>query len=109
MKQNEVQADSVQADFPEKPLCIFSRIIPNRKEIVVALILGGVIGTLCADIAPLSWLNYGPPLHIKTREWNWYIADVTFGLHSKFNIAQLILTIVAIFTAPKVAALIGKK
>jgi len=34
---------------------------------------------------------------------------VTFGLHSKFNIAQLILTIVAIFTAPKVASLIGKK
>ena len=85
------------------------KVLVYIAAIVVALILGGVIGTLCADIAPLSWLNYGPPLHIKTREWNWYIADVTFGLHSKFNIAQLILTSVAIFTAPKVASLIGKK
>ena len=34
-------------------------------SIVVAVILGGVIGNLCAGIAPLSWLDYAPPLHLK--------------------------------------------
>ena len=34
-------------------------------SIVVAVILGGVIGNLCVGIAPLSWLDYAPPLHLK--------------------------------------------
>ena len=66
-------------------------------SIVVAVILGGVIGNLCAGIAPLSWLDYAPPLHLKSHTWNLYVADLTFGIQSKFNIAQLLLTIVAIF------------
>lgn len=37
------------------------------------------------------------------------VADLTFGIQSKFNIAQLLLTIVAIFVAPKIEPLIGKK
>ena len=77
--------------------------------IIVAVLLGGVIGNLCADISALNWLDYTLPLHVDTHEWNWYIADVTFGIDSKFNIAQLILTIIAIFTAPKIAAHVGKK
>lgn len=85
------------------------KVLVYIASIVVALVLGGVIGNLCADIAPLSWLDYAPPLHIDTHDWNWYIANVTFGFQSKFNIAQLILTIVAIFTAPKINTLVGKK
>ncbi|MFR4393330.1 MAG: DUF4321 domain-containing protein [Ruminococcus callidus] len=77
-------------------------------SIVVAVILGGVIGNLCAGIAPLSWLDYAPPLHLKSHTWNLYVADLTFGIQSKFNIAQLLLTIVAIFVAPKIEPLIGK-
>ena len=45
-------------------------------SIVVAVILGGVIGNLCVGIAPLSWLDYAPPLHLKTHEWNLYVADL---------------------------------
>lgn len=78
-------------------------------SIVVAVILGGVIGNLCAGIAPLSWLDYAPPLHLQSHTWNLYVADLTFGIQSKFNIAQLLLTIVAIFVAPKIEPLIGKK
>ena len=78
-------------------------------SIVVAVILGGVIGNLCAGIAPLSWLDYAPPLHLKSHTGNLYVADLTFGIQSKFNIAQLLLTIVAIFVAPKIEPLIGKK
>ena len=74
-------------------------------SIVVAVILGGVIGNLCVGIAPLSWLDYAPPLHLKTHEWNLYVADLTFGI----NIAQLLLTIIACFIAPKIEPLIGKK
>lgn len=50
-----------------------------------------------------------PPLHLKSHTWNLYVADLTFGIQSKFNIAQLLLTIVAIFVAPKIEPLIGKK
>ena len=78
-------------------------------SIVVAVILGGVIGNLCVGIAPLSWLDYAPPLHLKTHEWNLYVADLTFGIQSKFNIAQLLLTIITCFVAPKIERLIGKK
>lgn len=85
------------------------KVLVYIASIVVALVLGGVIGNLCAELVPLSWLDYTPPLHIKTHDWNWYIADVTFGFEAKFNIAQIILTIVAIFVAPKIAGLIGKK
>ncbi len=84
------------------------KVLVYIASIVVALVLGGVIGNLCTNIQALAWLDYTPPLHINTHEWNWYIADVTFGFESKFNIAQLLLTIVAIFVAPKVAPLIGK-
>ena len=77
-------------------------------SIVVAVILGGVIGNLCVGIAPLSWLDYAPPLHLKTHEWNLYVADLTFGIQSKFNIAQLLLTIIACFVAPTIEPLIGK-
>ena len=55
------------------------------------------------------WLDYAPPLHLKTHEWNLYVADLTFGIQSKFNIAQLLLTIIACFVAPKIEPLIGKK
>ncbi len=76
--------------------------------IVVALVLGGVIGNLCAGIPALNWLDYAPPLHVDTHNWNWYVADVTFGIQSKFNIAQLLLVIMAVFTAPKITPLLGK-
>lgn len=88
---------------------IMKKLLVYIASIVVALVLGGVIGNLCADVSSLQWLNYTLPLHIKAHEWNWYIADVTFGIDSKFNIAQLILTIIALFTAPKISSLIGKK
>ena len=52
-------------------------------SIVVAVILGGVIGNLCAGIAPLSWLDYAPPLHLKSHTWNLYVADLTFGIQLK--------------------------
>ncbi len=77
--------------------------------ILAALLLGGVIGSLCTDLSALSWLDYTLPLHVEPHEFHWYIADVTFGIDSKFNIAQLLLTIIAIFTAPKIASHIGKK
>ena len=84
------------------------KVLTYIASIVVALVLGGVIGNLCNDIDSLHWLNYTLPLHIKAHEWNIYIADLTFGIDSKFNIAQLILTIIAIFTAPKIAAMFQK-
>ena len=76
--------------------------------LVVALLLGGILGNVCANIEPLSWLDYMPPLNIKEHHWNLYVLDLTFGLQSKFNIAQVILVIVAIFTAPKIQKLIFK-
>ena len=33
--------------------------------LVVALLLGGILGNVCANIEPLSWLDYMPPLNIK--------------------------------------------
>ena len=58
--------------------------------LVVALLLGGILGNVCANIEPLSWLDYMPPLNIKEHHWNLYVLDLTFGLQSKFNIAQVI-------------------
>ena len=38
--------------------------------LVVALLLGGILGNVCANIEPLSWLDYMPPLNIKEHHWN---------------------------------------
>lgn len=76
--------------------------------IVVAMVLGGVIGNLCTNVTPLSWLDYVPPFHMDEKHWNLYVLDMTFGFQSKFNIAQLILTIVAIFVAPKIESITKK-
>lgn len=84
------------------------KVLVYIASIVVALVLGGVIGSLCENMEALSWLNYTLPLHLDTHHWNWYIADVTFGIQSKYNIAQLLLTIIAIFVAPKISGLIGR-
>ena len=41
--------------------------------LVVALLLGGILGNVCANIEPLSWLDYMPPLNIKEHHWNLYV------------------------------------
>lgn len=78
-------------------------------SVVVAVVLGGVIGNLCENVEAMKWLDFTLPLRVNTHHWNWYIADVTFGIQSKYNIAQLLLTIIAIFVAPKIYNLVGKK
>ena len=78
-------------------------------SIVVAVILGGVIGNLCAGIRSPQLAGLCAAAAPQSHTWNLYVADLTFGIQSKFNIAQLLLTIVAIFVAPKIEPLIGKK
>ena len=80
---------------PTAPM--FKKILIYIVTIVVALVIGGVVGNLCADIAVMSWLDYTPPFHLDTKE-----------LH-QFNIAQVLLTIIGIFVAPKIYALTTKK
>ena len=43
--------------------------------LVVALLLGGILGNVCANIEPLSWLDYMRPLNIKEHHWNLYVLD----------------------------------
>ncbi|MCC8112209.1 MAG: hypothetical protein LIO74_11695 [Ruminococcus sp.] len=85
------------------------KVIVYILTILAALLFGGVLGNVCADISALSWLDITLPLHVDAREFHLYIADVTFGIDSKFNIVQLILTIIAILIAPKISSMIGKK
>lgn len=76
---------------------------------IVALVVGGIVGDLLTDIPALGWMGYRPPIHLDTHSWNWFIADVTLGIKTKFNILQLILVIVSIFVAPKVYNALTKK
>lgn len=92
---------------PTAPM--FKKILIYIVTIVVALVIGGVVGNLCADIAVMSWLDYTPPFHLDTKELHLYITDITFGFQTKFNIAQVLLTIIGIFVAPKIYALTTKK
>lgn len=78
-------------------------------SIIVAILLGGVIGNLCEGIAALSWLGYTPPLHLDDTHLSLYIFDLTLGFDSRINICQLILVIVACFCAPKIASFLGSK
>ena len=78
-------------------------------SIVVAVILGGVIGNLCVGIAPLSWLDLRPAAATSKLTNGICMWQTCLGIQSKFNIAQLLLTIIACFVAPKIEPLIGKK
>ena len=64
--------------------------------LLVGIVLGGFVGTLCADVPALSWLNYGQSFGLS----NPLILDlgimvVTFGLTIKITIAGIIGVVIA--------------
>lgn len=64
--------------------------------LVLAVVLGKVIGDLCGGISFLSWLGLSAQFGLQPCTLDLAILQVTFGLLVNINVAQAILLFVAI-------------
>lgn len=65
--------------------------------ILAGLVIGGLLGSLTADIKALSWLNYGKSFGLsKPIVLNLEIIELTFGLMLHFNVSSIIGMVIGI-------------
>lgn len=75
---------------------------------IIAAGAGSVIAGLCSKVNALSWLSLGPNFGFDPFKVNLIILDFTFGLNVHLTVAHIILLIIVIFAAPKIAAALVK-
>lgn len=71
--------------------------------VVAAGISGGLIGKMVDGVHGLSWLAYSKSIGLDATTLDLSIFDLTFGIHISMNVAQILLLILALLIAPKVA------
>ena len=65
--------------------------------VLAGVVLGGVIGSLAANVSGLSWLNYGPAFGLENPlVLSLGLVVLTFGLTIKITIASIIGIVLAI-------------
>ncbi len=75
---------------------------------IIAAGAGSVISGVCAKVNALSWLSLGPSFGFDPVKINLIVMDFTFGLNVHLTVAHIILLIIVIFAAPKIAAALVK-
>ena len=71
--------------------------------IITAIVLGALIGNACASVDFLDWLAYSKSFSFQPGTFDIDVFSLTFGLHFKMNVAQLILIFIGIFSYTKLA------
>ena len=74
--------------------------------IITAVILGALLGGVCADSANpyIHWLGLGKEFGFDTIALNLHVVQLTFGMHININVTQILFIILAIAVSPKIAA-----
>ncbi len=70
--------------------------------LVLAVVLGQIIGASCAGIKYLSWLGAAAKFGLSPVELNLSVVKITFGMMIGINVAQAILLLAAILTYIKI-------
>ncbi|MBW7572956.1 DUF4321 domain-containing protein [Caproiciproducens faecalis] len=70
--------------------------------LVLAVVLGQIIGTACAGISYLSWLGASAKFGLSTVELNLAVVKITFGMMVGINVAQAILLLASIVAYIKI-------
>ncbi len=72
---------------------------------VCAVTLGGLLGNMVGTTEGLSWLGYSKTFAFEPGTFlNIDVLKLTFGISITFNIAQLILLVVAVIVYSKTAS-----
>lgn len=74
----------------------------------IAIGVGSVIASLCAQISAMSWLAIQPSFGFEPFKLNLVVLDFTFGLNIHLTVAHIIMMIIAIFVSPKIVASLVK-
>ncbi len=76
--------------------------------IIIAVIAGAFLGDLCAaaSVPYITWLGHGLSFGFDTISLNLHVMQLDFGLHMDINVMQILLVLIAIVVAPKLAAAI---
>lgn len=71
--------------------------------IMSGLVIGGLLGSMLADVPGMWWLSYGQEFGLETPiVLDINILRLTFGLTLRINIASILGLIIAIFIYKKV-------
>lgn len=70
--------------------------------LLLAVVLGKIIGAACAGIAYASWLNAGASFGFSPLSLNLSVISLTFGAMININVAQAILLLIAILAYPRI-------
>ena len=76
--------------------------------IIIAVILGALLGGVCADSANpyIHWLGLGKSFGFDTIAIDLHVLKFSFGMHVDINVTQILFIILAIVVSPKIAAAI---
>lgn len=75
--------------------------------IIAALILGSIIGKNVDGVETLKWLGYSKSLSMQPSIVDIPVIKFTFGFDLSINIAQIIMTVIAVIAYPKVLKLLN--
>ena len=70
--------------------------------LLLAVVLGQIIGDACSSNKYLSWLSASPSFGFSPVELNLSVIKLTFGAWIKINVAQAILILTAIISYTKI-------
>lgn len=71
---------------------------------IVALVLGGLLASLGTNVNALRFLSYAVDWGFSPFTLDLKVISLTLGLRINISVAQIIMIIVAIFTAPKIVS-----
>ena len=74
--------------------------------IIIAVISGSFLGSLCAKSAykSISWLGLSTSFGFETKSLDLHVLQLSIGLHVDINVVQILLIAIALVIAPKIAA-----
>ena len=70
--------------------------------LLLAVVLGQIIGTACLGMKYLSWLGAASNFGLSPVELNLSVVKFTFGMIISINVAQAILLLISILTYTKI-------
>ncbi len=72
--------------------------------LIIAIILGTFLGTVCANTPYLEWLGQNFAFSTGVHDLNLHFLKLTLGVDFSINLAQVLMMIAALFVSPKIAA-----
>ena len=80
----------------------FKKVLLYILVYIVALVLGGILAIMGEKISGLSFLSYTMNWGFNPIDLDLNVIYINFGLRLNINMGQILMILVAVFTAPKI-------